>query len=91
MGGWGTGRGWRHAVARCEGSGASAAWPAAAQSRRMTSIETGEGGAERWAPATVLGGSGLHTFQIQTNSNYFKTFQTLTDPKMDFPRPKKLK
>jgi hypothetical protein len=30
---------------------------------------------DRWAPATVPGGSGLNTIQIQMNSNYFKTFQ----------------
>jgi hypothetical protein len=36
------------------------------------------------------GGGGLNTIQIQTNSNYFKTFQTLTDPKTTFPSPKKL-
>jgi hypothetical protein len=33
----------------------------------------------------------LNTFQIQTNPNCFKTFQTLTDPKMAFPSPKNLK
>jgi hypothetical protein len=47
-------------------------------------------GADQWAPATVPGG-GLNTFQIQTNSNYFKTFQTLTDSKMVFPSSKILK
>jgi hypothetical protein len=48
-------------------------------------------GADRWAPATVAGGGGLDIFQIQKNSNYFKTFQTLTDPKAAFSSLKKLK
>jgi hypothetical protein len=42
-------------------------------------------GADRSAPATVPGGGSLNLFQIQTNSNYFKTIQTFTDPKMTFP------
>jgi hypothetical protein len=42
-------------------------------------------------PCYSSGGGGLNTIQIQTNSNYFKTFQTLTDPKIAFPRPKNLK
>jgi hypothetical protein len=33
----------------------------------------------------------LNTFQIQMNSNCFKTFQNLTDPKMAFPSLKNLK
>jgi hypothetical protein len=33
----------------------------------------------------------LNTFQIQMNSNYFKIFQTLTNPKIVFPSPKDLK
>jgi hypothetical protein len=37
------------------------------------------------------GYGGLNTFQIQSNSNYFKTFETLTDPKMAFPSTKNLK
>jgi hypothetical protein len=41
----------------------------------------GRAGANRWAHTTVPGGNGLNTFQIQKNSKYFKTFQTLTDPK----------
>jgi hypothetical protein len=55
---------------------------------RATDAETGEVGADRWAPATVPSGGDLNTFQIQTNSNYFQTFQTLTDPKMTFSSPK---
>jgi hypothetical protein len=51
----------------------------------------GRAWADRWAPATVPSGGGLNTFQIQTNSNYLKTFQTLTDPKTTLPSPKKLK
>jgi hypothetical protein len=39
----------------------------------------------------VPGGGGLNTFQIQTNSNYFKTFQILTDPKTALPSLKILK
>jgi hypothetical protein len=35
-----------------------------------------------------MGGGGLNTVQIQTNSNYFKTFQSLTDPKTAFTSPK---
>jgi hypothetical protein len=46
------------------------------------------GGADRWAPATVLCDDGLNTIQIQMNSNYFKTFQTLTGPKSALPSPK---
>jgi hypothetical protein len=42
-------------------------------------------------PATVPGGGGLNTFQIQMNLNYFKTFQILTNPKMALLSPKKLK
>jgi hypothetical protein len=53
--------------------------------------EKGEVAADRWAPAIVPGGSGLNTIQIQMNSNYFKTFQTLTDPKIAFPSLKKMK
>jgi hypothetical protein len=34
--------------------------------------------------ATVLGIGGLNKIQIQMNSSYFKTFQTLTDPKTAF-------
>jgi hypothetical protein len=62
-----------------------------ARRRRLTSAKIGEGGAGRWAPTTVPGGCGLNTIQIQMNSNYFKTFQILTDPKMAFPSPKILK
>jgi hypothetical protein len=51
----------------------------------------GRAWADRWAPATVPSGGGLNTFQIQTNSNYLKTFQTLTDPKTTLPSPKKMK
>jgi hypothetical protein len=42
-------------------------------------------------PCYSSGGGGLNTIQIQTNSNYFKTFQSLTDPKIAFPSPKNLK
>jgi hypothetical protein len=41
-------------------------------------------------PATVSGGGGLNTFQVQMNSNYFKTVQCFTNPKMAFPSPKKI-
>jgi hypothetical protein len=51
----------------------------------------GRAGADCWGRATVPGGGGLNTFQIQMNSNYFKTFQTLTDPEMAFPSLKILK
>jgi hypothetical protein len=47
----------------------------------------GRAGANRWASAIVPGGGGLNIFQIQMNSNYFKTFQTLTNPKTAFPSP----
>jgi hypothetical protein len=43
------------------------------------------------AHATVPGGGGLIIFQIQMNSNYFKTFQSLTNPKTIFPCSKILK
>jgi hypothetical protein len=47
--------------------------------------------ADRWSPATVPGGGSLNTIQIQMNSNYFKTFQTLTDPKIAVRSLKNLK
>jgi hypothetical protein len=56
-----------------------------------SALKQGRVGADRWAPATVSGGGGLNTFQVQMNSNYFKTIQSFTDPKMAFPSPKKLK
>jgi hypothetical protein len=43
------------------------------------------GGARLVGPSIVPGSGGLNTFQIQMNSNYFITFQTLTDPKMALP------
>jgi hypothetical protein len=85
---WGTGRGRRHAaVKRCSvaGSGPDAALTCGA--RPMP--KQGKEGAGRCAPATVLGGGGLNILQIQTNSNYLKTFRTLTDPKTTLPSPKK--
>jgi hypothetical protein len=48
-------------------------------------------GADWWAHTTVPGGGGLNTIEIQTNSNYFKSFQTLTDPKTAFNSLKNLK
>jgi hypothetical protein len=51
-------------------------------------LKQGKEGAGRWAPATVPGGGGLNILQIQTNSNYLKTFRTLTDPKTTLPSPK---
>jgi hypothetical protein len=48
------------------------------------------GGARLVGPSIVPGSGGLNTFQIQMNSNYFITFQTLTDPKMALPSLKNL-
>jgi hypothetical protein len=54
-------------------------------------LKQGRTEADRWAPTIVPGSGGLNTFQIQTNLNYFKTFQILTDPKIPFPSLKILK
>jgi hypothetical protein len=54
----------------------------------QSALKQGRAGADRWAPATVPGGDGLNTFQVQMNSNYFKTVQSFTDPKMAFPSTK---
>jgi hypothetical protein len=57
-----------------------AAWLAAARPRRSWAAQVravakqGQAGVDRWALTTVPGGGGLNTIQIQTNSNYFKTF-----------------
>jgi hypothetical protein len=70
------------------------AWPAAvlASGVRVSgarlAAKQGRAGADRWALTTVPGSSGLNT--IQMNSNYFKTIQTLTDPKIAFLSPKNL-
>jgi hypothetical protein len=56
----------------------------------MTDAKIGEG-ANWWAPNTVPGSGSLNIIQIQMNSNYFKTVQTLTDPKMAFPSPNNFK
>jgi hypothetical protein len=42
--------------------------------RRATNTEIGEDRGWLVGPATVSGGGGLNTIQIQTNSSYFKTF-----------------
>jgi hypothetical protein len=100
------GRGWCHAAARHGGRWASAvvgqrgvagSSPAAAltggaraRGTRLA-VKQGRAGGDQWAPATVPGGGGLNTIQIQMNSNYFKTFQTLTDSKTTFPSLKNLK
>jgi hypothetical protein len=100
------GRGQHHTATRCGGRGASATvglhgvagnGPAAAltcgacASSTQLALKQGRAGVDRWAPATVPGSGGLNTIQIQMNSNYFKTLQTLTDPKTPFPSPKILK
>jgi hypothetical protein len=54
---------------------------------------TGEVGSPTSGPrATVTGSGGLNwiRMQIQTNSNKFKSFQTLTDPKKHFPVLRKI-
>jgi hypothetical protein len=80
---------WRRGVG---GHGASVALAGGAHTGDARSApKQGRAGADRWAPATVPGGGGLNTFQIQTNSNYFKTFQTLTGPNAAFPSLKNLK
>jgi hypothetical protein len=58
---------------------------------RMTGTETDRAGADWWAPAIVLVGSSLNTIQIQMNSNYFRTFDILTNLKAAFPSLKNLK
>jgi hypothetical protein len=55
-----------------------------ASSSARSALKQGRTEADWWAPTTVPGGGGLNTFQIQTNSNYFKTFQILSDPKTPF-------
>jgi hypothetical protein len=66
------------AVRRRDGAGSGLA---AAHDRRQN----------RGEATLTRGGGDLNTIQIQTNSNYFKSFQTLTDPKTAFPSPKNLK
>jgi hypothetical protein len=90
------GHGQRHEVARCGGGGSAAVGRGGvattlAGGARATSSITGVSGADWWAPATVSGGGSLNTIQIQMNSNYFKTFQILTDLKVAFSSPKNLK
>jgi hypothetical protein len=78
----------RHGVA---GSGPAAVLASGVRvSGARLAAKEGRAGADRWALATVPGSSGLNTIQIQMNSNYFKTIQTLTDPKIAFLSPKKL-
>jgi hypothetical protein len=73
----------RHSMA---GSSPAAALTAGARAGGARSaLKQGRAGADRWAPAIVPGGGGLNTFQVQMNSNYFKTVQRFTDPKMAFP------
>jgi hypothetical protein len=80
--------GW-HSVA---GSGPAVVLTGGARvSGARSAAKHGQAGVDRWAPAIVQGGGGLNTIQIQMNSNYFKTFQTLIDPKTTFPSPKNLK
>jgi hypothetical protein len=56
--------------------------------RRATGTETGEG---RGVTDGPLYSPGRWRFEYISNSNEFKTFQSLTNPKMAFPNPKKLK
>jgi hypothetical protein len=61
---------------------------------RMRRRRTGEAGSPTSGPeATVTGDGGLNwvRMQIQTNSNKFKSFQTLIDQQMTFLSLKKLK
>jgi hypothetical protein len=90
----GEGRGASMAVGRrgVADSGTAAALTSGARaSGARPAVKQGRAGADRWAPATVPGSGGLNIIQIQMNSNYFKTFQTLTDPKTAFPSLKILK
>jgi hypothetical protein len=102
--GWGTSRGaaprgdegrGASTVVRRRGVAGSGSDMALAGSTRASgarpAVKQGRAGADRWAPATVPGSGGLNIIQIQMNSNYFKTFQTLTDPKTAFPSLKILK
>jgi hypothetical protein len=75
----------------------SAVWPVAALtggtrvSIARPAVKKELARADRWSPAIVPDDGSLNTIQIQMNSNYFKTFQTLTDPKTAFPSLKNLK
>jgi hypothetical protein len=74
------------------GSGPAAALVGGARTGYTQPVsKQGRAGADRWALGTVPGGSGLNKIQIQMNSNYFKTFQALIDPKTSFPSPNNLK
>jgi hypothetical protein len=73
----GEGRGASVAVGRRDvaDSGTAAALTSGARaSSAQSAVKHGMAGPDRLAPAIVPGGDGLNTIQIQTNSNYFKTF-----------------
>jgi hypothetical protein len=66
-----------------------AVWPAAARPQRSWAAHVHQwnrgGRGLTGGPCYSSGRQRLNTIQIQMNSNYFKTFQTLTDPKVAFP------
>jgi hypothetical protein len=101
--GAGGGPGWRHMArrwrwvpARPAGDGRSAttrprcSWAAHVR----VAPNQGEARAERWAPATVPGGTrsnSLNCFQNSNGSKTFKLFQILTAPNLTFYSFKNLK
>jgi hypothetical protein len=74
-----------------------AVWPAATQLRRAWVAHAQEvrNQHRNRGEVTLTSGpqhnNGWRWFEYNSNSNYFKIFQTLTDPKTFFRSPKKLK
>jgi hypothetical protein len=72
---------------RCRPVAARPRWERAGGTCARGRCRTGEAGSRTSGPrATVTCGGGLNwiRMQVQTNSNNFKSFQTLTDPKNVF-------
>jgi hypothetical protein len=74
-GGWVTGGAGGHWCRMVGSDPGTVLMAGAFMSTTRPAVKQGRVGANRWAPATVSGGGGLNTIQIQMNSNYFKTFQ----------------